>query len=437
MRVHLLILYLVTACSGKDVASTQESGSGGDDTGERDSEGGGDSGDSGDPAPSGCAPREDGYVTDTGVYDPPEVPELTEAGQTVVDATFGTTVLRVTDEDDDATGCLHAYSYWPTLNADSSRFVLYCHATGLLLYDFDWETLSLSKQGALFTSRTPEGGTPSWSDVFWSGSDPDVLFAHDGTRLYSYDVTTSSFELLRDFSDELGDRETIKQMSRSEDDDVFAWHTHDFDAASQGYLAWRRSTDEVLVRETGAIIDEVQLDKGGDWLLVKTGRQGAGVVSDQVVNLATGDVEDLLDNEPDYAPGHGDNGYGYVIGHDNWTNRLTRREFSAPHDVSTVLSFGSDWSFDYHVSLRARDEDWAVVSPYSYTERSSGVFHEEIFQLRTDGSGQVRRLAHHHGRYADYYDSPRANISADGCFVTFTSRWGGTERQDVYMLSLK
>jgi len=56
--------------------------------------------------------------------------------------------------------------------------------------------------------------------------------------------------------------------------------------------------------------------------------------------------------------------------------------------------------------------------------------------VATDGSQKVRRLAHHRSVFAEYYDAPRANVSRDGCFVAFTSNWGGSGRRDVFILNL-
>ena len=55
--------------------------------------------------------------------------------------------------------------------------------------------------------------------------------------------------------------------------------------------------------------------------------------------------------------------------------------------------------------------------------------------VATDGSGNVRRLAHHRSG-GSYFDTPRANYSPDGCLVAFTSNWGGSGRRDVFVLDL-
>jgi hypothetical protein len=186
-------------------------------------------------------------------------------------------------------------------------------------------------------------------------------------------------------------------------------------------------------------IDEVQVDKSGKFLVIKTGQQGKGQVEVQIADLTSGKVESLIDNPPDSAPGHSDNGYGIVIGADNWENRITFRQLTSPHQVRTVLELKDDWSQDYHISMLADDEKWVLVSFYKEAEqrlKSSGVFLNEIVQVATDGSGRVRRLAQHRSVVKEYWDSPRANISRDGRFVIFTSNRQGRGQRDVFILKV-
>jgi hypothetical protein len=96
------------------------------------------------------------------------------------------------------------------------------------------------------------------------------------------------------------------------------------------------------------------------------------------------------------------------------------------------LNFGNDWGNDFHVSMLADDESWALVSFFG--SAVPGVLQREIVLVATDGSGRVRRLAHHRSVFRDYLDTPRANISRDGRFVAFTSNWGGTARRDLFVL---
>ena len=88
--------------------------------------------------------------------------------------------------------------------------------------------------------------------------------------------------------------------------------------------------------------------------------------------------------------------------------------------------------------MLADNEGWGLASRYSTT--GSGVaktFDNEIVLVATNGSNQVRRLAHHRSVVNDYGDQPKANISRDGQFIAFTSNWGNANgRRDVYIVKV-
>jgi len=223
-------------------------------------------------------------------------------------------------------------------------------------------------------------------------------------------------------------------LSKSTNDVVFAGSLQNPKWNRTGYFLWRRDTAKIVLRKT-VDHDEVQVDKSGRFCVVKTGRQGKGAVEVRVVDLRTGRIENLTDDAPDFAPGHSDNGRGLVVGHDNIRNRITFRRLDSPHNVKTLLDLKNDWSQDYHVSMLADDESWATLSFYVGNKLpSSGIFKNEIVQVATDGSGRVRRLAHHRSVFKSYWDSPRANISRDGRFIVFTGNWEGTGQRDVFIL---
>jgi len=67
------------------------------------------------------------FKTDRGIYPEPALPQLPQAGGTFVDPTFGTTLMRVTDEAD-GKHCHNAYSYYPSFNRDSTRLHAQCGA---------------------------------------------------------------------------------------------------------------------------------------------------------------------------------------------------------------------------------------------------------------------------------------------------------------------
>jgi len=383
------------------------------------------------PAP---ALDEPSVKTDRGVYEPLPV-KLPPAGGTFRDPVFGTEILRVTDGSDGKQNET-AYSYWPSFNRDSTKLFI-CSSGQPVLYEIDPLLLRIKGKRPLFAANAPSGYQPRWESAIWSGDDPDALYCHEGLHLWVYSVRTGEYALVKDFTGDLPPGH-LAQMSKSLDDNTFGFSRQDPQWKLTGCLVWRRSDDRIVLREDTTELDEVQVDKSGRYCVIKSDKQGRGVVQVRVADLETGRVEALIDDEPDYAPGHSDNGVGTVVGADNWLNRITFRELATPHDVRAVLELHDDWSQDYHLSMLGDDQSWVLVSFYVGNKLpSSGVFRDEIVLVATDGSQRARRLAHHRSVVAgEYWNSPRANISRDGRLVAFTSNWEGTGQRDVFVLKV-
>lgn len=370
--------------------------------------------------------------TDYGIYPEPPPPSLPRAGGTFVDPVFGTTIMRVTDENDGPLNTTN-YSYWHSLNKNSTRLYIVA-GNSPTLYAFDPVNFRISGKRPLYINRPPVGSSPDAEDSIWSGVDPDVMYGHDGLRIWAYNVASNSYTLVKDLSGQLP-AGWLWQMSKSADDNVFGFTVKNSSGATTGYCSWRRDNNSLYLVNNLPGLDEVQVDKTGQWLVVKTGKSGAGAVRVQVVNLQTRAVQDLVDGTPDYAPGHSDNGAGSLVGYDNWLNRVTYRRASSAHQLYSALDLGNDWSIGFHLSMLEDDDAWALMSTYvGNSLPSSGLFKNELLLVATDGSKRVRRIAHTHSVYREYWDTPRATISRDGRFAVFTSNWGTTARRDVFIV---
>jgi hypothetical protein len=373
---------------------------------------------------------ESSVISDDGIYPAPPPPVLPRAGQTFVDPVFGTTILRVTDVRDGPNNQV-PYSYWPTFNRDNTRIMIGNTSGEGFLYDFDPINFRIANKRPLWTTL-PDGGLPIVEDAIWSGINRNIIYGHAGSRLWKYNVATRSYTLLHDFAPQVPN---LWQMSRSLDDNVFCFTWQDAQYTYKGWVCWRRDTNQVWRRQQ-AKIDELKVDKTGRYVHVSLITSGAGVVEGQVIDLQTNSIVNLRDNQPDFNPGHADMGRNMIVGVENWENRLLGRRLSTPRSFWVVWDFANDWSQDYHVSLLEQRDRWTLISSYipDGISPGSGPFHNEIFAVRTNGSQQVRRLAHHHSVVREYSDSPRANISRDGRFVAFTSNWGGTAQNDVFIV---
>jgi hypothetical protein len=372
-----------------------------------------------------------GIKTDLGIYAETLRPALPASGGKVIDPVFGTEIMRVTDEtsgNDNGT----AYSYWPTFNRDNTRLMAQVGGGNINLFKFDPVAFQLGAKESPAT--VPGTGYVSFEFAVWSGIEPDKFFITRGAKLYSYHVPARAYALVSDLSREVSAGDYFVQMSKSLDDDVFAFTRKNAADKIVGYLAYQRSTKQVLAKLNMSVLDEVQLDKSGSYLVVKTTQNGRGVVQDQIVDLQTRKTADLIDAAPDHAPDHSDNGNGSIAGAANHLNAITFRRLATPHTFTVILDKGKNYYLSEHVSLLADNEAWALVSFYG---TASGVFMRELVQVATDGSGRVRRLVQHRSVYGGYYDSPRANISRDGRFIAFTSNWGGGKRRDLFVARIE
>jgi hypothetical protein len=96
------------------------------------------------------------------------------------------------------------------------------------------------------------------------------------------------------------------------------------------------------------------------------------------------------------------------------------------------------WKTTPHVSCRNLDlPGWALIS----TQGPDGKYpnHDfEIFWLKLDGSGEVRRVAHHHSDREEggYFAEQHAVTNRDGTMILFASNWGGQKISD-YLVDLR
>jgi hypothetical protein len=387
----------------------------------------------------------DPLITDKNVYPEPTPLKLPAANNTFTDPTFGTTLLRVTDEADGTTNT-NSYSSWPSLNCNNTR-LLYMSDGRAMVCDFNAETMRVSNKRALFQKPISGSQFPWAEDAIWSGLNPDSIFCHWAMVIYAYNLVANTYTVIADLTGKAGNGANLQQMAKSLDDAAFGFNLQDAAWNRIGFLAYRKrqTGDDLYVRMTNpddptTAIDEVQIDKTGRYLMQLTGLQGKTAVEARVIDLDTRSVTNITDAGPDYCPSHRDVGKDFVVGADNWNNTLTARKLSAPHQYQVILNLGNDWSQSSHFSLLADDETWALVSFFLANNLPApGVFRDELVMVATDGTQRVRRLCHHHSTYnvtQDYWDSPRADLSRDGRLAVFTSNWGSATRGDVFVVRI-
>lgn len=373
----------------------------------------------------------DPLLTDFGIYTEPALPTMGAAGSTVVDPTFGTTIARITDASFGDTSCRSSYATVPSLNIDNTRIFVQCQPSSLVkFFDFNKTTMQVSNRRVTINSPTyPSNLTQFWT--LWSGVNNYKSYSTNPNNIYEYNDNTDTFVQVNTATLVNGTNEfLLYQLSKSENDDIFAdTYAATIGGAPIGYLIYKRSTDTVLAKVVIANLNEVELDKSGQWLITE---YTSGSPRNHIRTVATGALVDVVTAE--YIS-HKAVSTGFVVSGVN-TRTAGRRNLVTPN---TIVKLYPDNTFyyddaglqtDHYSGIRCNDK-WVLSSRYS--QNASAVLRagdNEIFWMATDGSQRIRRIAHHRSinntAIDIQYNVPFANSSRDGYFVAFSSNWGNT-----------
>jgi hypothetical protein len=401
--------------------------------------------------------------TDRRVYAEPPLPALPRAGGKFIDPVFGSEIMRATDESDGAAPGLGTYySHWPTFNSNNTRLLIRKGETGeAIIKQFDPVNFRLGAGYVTLPGTLPGDGVPQWESATWSTTDPDIIYTFPnyydgGMKLFSYNVATKTFRLIKDFKALASGKDYLKQMYVSADDDVFCWLHHRI-GGGEGpvyYLVYKRSTNKVLYHNPASEfvggINEVHIDKSGKWLHIVVPTKQADGTGTRFLNLQTGQYQALKRPE-DHPPGHGDLGTETIVGFDDYTAGISLRNLNNVHSFKQVFAFKTaggvvDWTNDFHGSMLADDESWITIGTYddpAITLPDSGVFEDEIIQVALDGSQRIRRICHtrcsidNRSPAAGYTAMPKPTISKDGRFIAFTSNWEKSGRYDLFIVKVE
>ncbi|MGI9067139.1 MAG: hypothetical protein ACR2HX_12145 [Pyrinomonadaceae bacterium] len=407
--------------------------------------------------------------TDRRVYPEPTLPALPRAGGKFADPTFGTLIMRATDERDyKAPGCGTWYSQWPSFNSNNTRILVRCGVSGdMKIKAFDPVAFTLG--ATLRTTPTLPGGVAlEWQGATWSRTDPDLIFVHvnsygreypaTGMKLYTYRPSTNVITLLKDFGQELapGKPDYLFEMHIAQDgkDDLFTFmHNRVGNQENPLYfIVWRRSSNKVLQHILNAKFDANAAipDKSGRFIFFPLNKIQPDQAKHKILDLQTNTWQTIYWVSADDSPTHGDVGTGTNVGRGSWSGGFNIRPLSDIHQSVSLFDFKDakgvkDWTNDQHSSLYADDESWALLGMIDDPASDlpdTGTFENEVIQIAMDGSQRVRRLFHHRSlmdnksETSGYWAVPKPTISRDGRFIAFTSNWGNSGRYDLFIAKI-
>ena len=368
--------------------------------------------------------------------------------QSVTDPVFNTEITRVTGDYGTAvpglpgktwssgeSGNRHQYSHIPAWNADGS--LLYIETAGIVIN-------GRAPYEALYSVSWPSGA----QEVRWDPANPDSMIFVGSNGVHRLNVKTGQVDLLASFPEYEGTQLFIGNFEGDIVDDgskvlitgpdsSFAFPFY-FDTNTRGPAF-----------DLPANSDYATFSPLGNFIFVDAEPNGYELMRVYELDERTGELS--LESDWDTGafgaatPNHADltviEGVECLVGRTEGGQTINGTyvrdgavvmrplEDSNSLDSMTVL-FPEGWCSHTSVCNRG-NRDWAICT---YGEWSSGNFPDnrgqgEIIAVRTDGSGEVRRIVHHRSTQAQYWAQAQASVSPDGSLVVFASDWGNSEGQ--------
>lgn len=246
---------------------------------------------------------------------------------------YRTRGIRITNNvDADNLDCLTpGYAYWPRISAHADQTFFHVFAcfdrnrggSGPCVYRVDKASEEVTPLGPILADhRLAWENGERW---YWSLRDPDLLYCCDLSRLYRYHVSTRELEVVVDIEQGVyaNSGRVLWQFSSSADDKTHAATVKNGTTwAIEGALVYREGVSPnpfiYFTSSPLGLMDESQIDKTGEWLVVKDNLDGVAGEDNKLVRLADWTERILWDQKG--AGGHSDNGYGYMAAADNYND---------------------------------------------------------------------------------------------------------------------
>jgi hypothetical protein len=159
----------------------------------------------------------DGIEANCPIYPINPSAPMPQKGVRFADPDYNTTIVRVTDRDNDGGGLscdllLNPYATMKIENSDHSRILVSCGTGRYYLYDAN--TLEYIKlTGAVGSMGGGGGGNP---EPYWDPSDPTVFYFRSDCGFYKYDIDDDSIVLIHDFKNEYPTCEKASNETKAE-----------------------------------------------------------------------------------------------------------------------------------------------------------------------------------------------------------------------------
>jgi len=383
---------------------------------------------------------------------------LPQRGKFTFPAPYHTEGVRLTNGGDCGNqDCVNylGYSYWRNINnhvGEESMLILvtmdrHRGGAGPSLIAYNKITDEVLNLGPLLADSNPL----SWATGegwYFSANEPYTIYMNSGSRMLRYDVVTEQSKTVFDLNSLLGSGYYVWQMHSSANDKVHsATVRSNSNYAMLGCIVYLEDTGQHKYYLSQGDFDECQIDKSGDWLLIKEDIDGKDGEDNRIIHIPTGHERILLDR--DGAAGHSDMGFGYMIAADNFANDANTQkvwDFTADVLDGIKVYHNADWyvSAPAHVSHSNAIPGTLPENQFacgSSANRKNSVHANEVICFRLNTSDEALVVApvmtdlNASGGGDDYAKSPKGNLDVTGQYFIWTSNMGGS-RLDAFLVKV-
>ncbi|RPH95627.1 MAG: hypothetical protein EHM68_12310, partial [Lysobacterales bacterium] len=389
----------------------------------------------------------------------PQIRSLLPArGKFTFPAPYGTEGVRLTNASDcNNSDCVNylGYSYWRNINNHVGEEVMLVlvgmdrsrGGAGPSLIAYNKITDEVLNLGPVFD----DSDALSWASGegwYFSANEPYTIYVNGNTSLLRHDVVTHQTETVFDVTSLLGGGYYLWQVHSSANDRVHSAAVRDAATyAMLGCIVYLEETGQHKYYLSQGDFDECQIDKSGNWLLIKEDLDGKDGEDNRIINLQTGHERILLDNEG--AAGHSDMGFGYMVAADNWANDANTQklwDFTADVLDGVKVYHNANWDIQApaHVSHSNAAPGTLPGNQFacgSSVNRNNRAHANEIICFQLDGSDEALVVApvmtdlNATGGGDDYAKSPKGNLDVTGQYFVWTSNMGGS-RLDAFLVKV-
>jgi hypothetical protein len=356
---------------------------------------------------------------------------------------YHTTGFRITNASDGEI-LPRGYSYWRQTNnhAGSDTLLVFAgiRGAGPTLFSVHKRSGRVERVGPLFEGTPLQGSTGE--GMYFSANDPHVMYCAVGSTMMRYHVVNRTMTPVFDASERLNRRVMLWQMHSSYDDRTHSATVRDAGTgADLGACVFRENGSRFTLIERHGDYDECQIDKSGNWLVIKENVDGRNGEDNRIVQVDSLAERTFLDEAG--AAGHSDNGFGYMVSEDNWHAKAAAvrvwnlSDLDAPpagrlvyHTTEWGAGVGHVSHANAHPQLPV-DRQWVWVS--NATDKPVPRANE-ILTFPLDGSMRVIVVAPNLVRLTGnlYDDFPKGNCDVTGEYFVWLASPEG--RRDLFMV---